>query len=166
MKKIAIQLMTSDFWKDVARIYESGIATKIATFEIKAPDWDTWNKAHRQYCRVVALIDDNVVGWAVLSNVSGRCVYSGVAEVSVYVDSDCRGMGVGDRLMSELISESESNGIWTLQAGVFPENIGSLRLLQKHGFRLIGRRERIGKMYDTWRDVLLLERRSKIAGID
>lgn len=166
MKEIAIQPMTADSWADVARIYESGIATKNATFETKAPDWDAWNKAHRQDCRLIALIDENIVGWAALSNVSSRCVYSGVAEVSVYIDSDFRGMGVGDRLMSDLISKSESNGIWTLQAGIFPENIGSLRLHEKHGFRLIGKKERIGKMDDTWRDVLQLERRSKIVGIN
>lgn len=166
MKEIAIQPMTADSWADVARIYESGIETKNATFETKAPDWDTWDIAHRQDCRLIALIDEKIVGWAALSNVSSRCVYSGVAEVSVYIDSDFRGMGVGDRLMSDLISESESNGIWTLQAGIFPENTGSLRLHEKHGFRLIGKKERIGKMDDTWREVLHLERRSKIVGIN
>ena len=149
--------MTADSWADTARIYESGIATKNSTFEKKAPDWDTWNNSHRQDCRLIALIDGKIVGWAALSNVSGRCVYSGVAEVSIYIDSDFRGKGIGDRLMSELISESESNGIWTLQAGIFPENAGSLRLHEKHGFRLLGRKERIGKMDDTWRDVIQLE---------
>jgi len=166
MKEISTQQMTADSWKDVARIYESGIATKNATFETIGPAWDTWNTAHRPDCRLIALFDEKIVGWAALSNVSSRCVYSGVAEVSIYVDPDFRGMGVGDRLMSDLISESESNGIWTLQAGIFPENTGSLRLHEKHGFRLIGKKERIGKMDDVWRDVLQLERRSKIVGIN
>jgi L-amino acid N-acyltransferase YncA len=164
MKEIAIQPITADSWAEVTRIYESGIATKNATFETIAPDWDTWNNAHRQDCRLIAKIAEKIVGWAALSNVSSRCVYSGVAEVSIYVDPDFRCIGVGDRLMSELISESESNGIWTLQAGIFPENTGSLRLHEKHGFRLIGIKERIGKMGDNWRDVMQFERRSKIVG--
>jgi len=158
--------MTADCWNDVARIYESGIATKNATFEKQAPDWDSWNSSHRKDCRLIALIDGNIAGWAALSNVSGRCVYSGVAEVSIYVDSDFRGKGIGDRLMTELIRESEENGIWTLQAGIFPENTGSIRLHEKHGFRIIGKKERIGKMDDAWRDVMQLERRSKVVGID
>ena len=158
--------MTADSWNDVARIYESGIATKNATFERQAPDWDSWSNSHRKDCRLMALIDGMIVGWAALSNVSGRCVYSGVAEVSIYVDSDFRGKGIGDRLMTELIRESEENGIWTLQAGIFPENTGSIRLHEKHGFRIIGKKERIGKMDDAWRDVMQLERRSKVVGID
>ena len=161
-----IKQMTADSWTDVARIYETGIATKNATFERQAPDWDSWNNAHRKDCRLIALIKDKIVGWAALSNVSNRCVYSGVAEVSIYIDTDFRGKGIGDRLITELIKESESTGIWTLQAGVFPENTGSIRLHEKHGFRIIGKKERVGKMDDTWRDVLQLERRSKIVGID
>jgi len=161
-----IKQMTADSWTDVARIYETGIATKNATFERQAPDWDSWNNAHRKDCRLIALIENKIVGWAALSNVSSRCVYSGVAEVSIYIDTDFRGKGIGDRLITELIKESESTGIWTLQAGVFPENTGSIRLHEKHGFRIIGKKERIGKMDDTWRDVLQLERRSKIVGID
>jgi L-amino acid N-acyltransferase YncA len=164
MKEIAIKPMTADSWADVVTIYESGIASKNATFEINAPNWETWDNAHRQDCRLIASIDDKIVGWAALSNVSSRCVYSGVAEVSIYVDSDYRGIGVGDSLMSELISKSEISGIWTLQAGIFPENTACLRLHEKHGFRLIGKKERIGKMDDTWRDVFQLERRSKIVG--
>ncbi|MDD4438650.1 MAG: GNAT family N-acetyltransferase [Tissierellia bacterium] len=161
-----IKQMTADSWTDVVRIYEAGIATKNATFERQASDWDSWNNAHRKDCRLIALIENKIVGWAALSNVSSRCVYSGVAEVSIYIDTDFRGKGIGDRLITELIKESESTGIWTLQAGVFPENTGSIRLHEKHGFRIIGKKERIGKMDDTWRDVLQLERRSKIVGID
>ena len=166
MEEISIQPMTADSWTDVARIYESGIATKNATFESRVPDWDSWSKAHRMDCRLIALIDDKIVGWVALSNVSSRCVYSGVAEVSIYVDTFNLGKGIGDRLMNELIKESESNGIWTLKSGVFPENTASIRLHEKHSFRIIGNQERIGKMDDTWRDVLLLERRSKNVGID
>lgn len=158
--------MTSDSWPEVKRIYESGILTKNATFEKQAPDWDSWDKAHRKNCRLVAVIENKIVGWAALSNVSNRCVYSGVAEVSIYVDSEYRGKGIGDRLMDSLIKESETHGIWTLQAGIFPENIGSIKLHHKHGFRTVGTKERIGKMDDKWRDVLLLERRSKVVGID
>jgi len=163
---IKIESMIADSWIDVARIYEEGIATKNATFEQQTPDWDSWNKSHRKDCRLVALVDNKVVGWAALSNVSGRCVYSGVAEVSVYVDSGYRGKGIGDRLLNALIKESELCGVWTLQAGIFPENISSIRLHHKHGFRTIGIRERLGKMDHKWRDVALLERRSKIAGVD
>jgi len=166
MENIVIEQMTEDSWIDVARIYESGIATKNATFEKQVPDWDLWSNSHRKDCRLVAKINNKIVGWAALSNVSSRCVYAGVAEVSVYVDSEYRGNGIGDKLMVSLIKESESQGIWTLQAGIFPENIGSIRLHHKHGFRTIGIKERIGKMDDKWRDVAALERRSKIVGVD
>jgi L-amino acid N-acyltransferase YncA len=166
MIDIKIGQMTDKSWTDVARIYESGIATKNATFQTEAPDWNSWDNAHRKDCRLIATIDNKIIGWAALSNVSSRCVYSGVAEVSVYVDTDYRGKGVGDKLMDSLITESELNGIWTLQAGIFPENIGSLKLHHKHGFRTIGIKERIGKMDKTWRDVAMLERRSKVLGID
>jgi phosphinothricin acetyltransferase len=163
---IKIESMTNDSWIDVTRIYEEGIATMNATFEKQIPDWDLWDKSHRKDCRLIALVDNKVVGWAALSNVSGRCVYSGVAEVSVYVDSRNRGKGIGDRLLYSLINESEKFGIWTLQAGIFPENISSIRLHHKHGFRTVGIRERLGKMNNKWRDVALLERRSQIVGID
>jgi L-amino acid N-acyltransferase YncA len=166
MNEIKIGQMTDKSWTEVARIYESGIATKNATFQTEAPDWDSWDKAHRKDCRLIALINDTIVGWAALSNVSSRCVYAGVAEVSVYVDSEFRGKGIGDKLMVSLIKESELNGIWSLQAGIFPENIGSLKLHRKHGFRKIGIKKRIGKMDQTWRDVTMLERRSKTLGID
>jgi phosphinothricin acetyltransferase len=163
---IKIESMTNDSWIDVTRIYEEGIATMNATFEKQIPDWNLWDKSHRKDCRLIALVDNKVVGWAALSNVSGRCVYSGVAEVSVYVDSRNRGKGIGDRLLYSLINESEKFGIWTLQAGIFPENISSIRLHHKHGFRTVGIRERLGKMNNKWRDVALLERRSQIVGID
>ena len=165
MEGLFIADMTEENWNDVARIYNEGIATRNATFEKQAPDWTLWDKAHRKDCRLVAKIADKIVGWAALSNVSGRCVYSGVAEVSIYIDSEYRGRGIGDKLLKSLIAESEAQGIWTLQAGMFPENENSMRLHQKNGFRIVGTRERIGKMDDRWRDTVLLERRSKIAGI-
>lgn len=158
--------MTAGSWSEVARIYEAGIATKNATFETKVPAWYSWDKAHRKDCRMVAKIKDKTVGWAALSDVSDRCVYSGVAEVSIYVDSEFRGMGIGDRLMDALIKESELNGIWTLQAGIFPENTGSIRLHLNNGFATVGTRKRLGRLGNEWRDVLLLERRSNIVGVD
>ena len=168
MKNIDVEIesMTIDSWIEVARIFEEGIATKNATFEQQMPDWISWDKSHRKDCRLIAIIDDKVVGWAALSDVSGRCVYSGVAEVSVYFDSGYRGLGIGDRLLNALIKESELCGIWTLQAGIFPENTSSISLHHKHGFRTVGIRERLGKMDHKWRDVALLERRSKTVGVD
>jgi phosphinothricin acetyltransferase len=165
MEESVIDKMTEENWDDVARIYNAGIATKNATFEKQAPDWTSWNNAHRKDCRLVAKIADKIVGWAALTNVSSRCVYSGVAEVSIYIDAEFHGAGIGDKLLKTLIEESEAHGIWTLQAGMFPENERSMRLHQKNGFRLVGKRERIGKMDNRWRDTVLLERRSKIVGI-
>ncbi len=166
MKLITIQPLTAAHWPDAARIYEAGIATGNATFQTEAPLWEAWNKAHRPDCRLVALCEGEVAGWAALSPVSGRPVYAGVAEVSIYVDPAFRGQGVGDGLMKALIEESEREGVWTLQSGVFPENAASMRLHQKHGFRTIGLKEKIGKMHSVWRDVAMLERRSRVAGID
>ncbi len=164
MENILVYKMDENSWNDVARIYRSGIATKNATFENKVPDWTSWDSAHRKDCRLIAKINGKIVGWAALSDVSDRCVYSGVAEVSIYVDTEYWGKGIGDKLLKSLIKESESAGIWTLQAGIFPENENSIKLHQKNGFRIIGIREKIGKMDTKWRDVILLERRSKIKG--
>jgi len=161
-----VETMTKEMWPEVSRIYEAGIATKLATFEKQAPVWETWDNAHRQDCRLVAHLNKRIVGWAALSNVSSRCVYAGVAEVSIYIDAGYRGKGIGDLLMEALIKESERNRIWTLQAGVFPENTASIHLHHKHGFRTLGIKEHIAKMEDTWRDVAQLERRSKVVGID
>ena len=166
MNKILIEEMKAESWSSVQRIYNSGIATRNATFETKAPEWDAWDQSHRNDCRLIATIDDRIAGWAALSNVSGRCVYAGVAEVSIYIDVAFRGTGVGDQLMKLLITESVGNGIWTLQAGIFPENEASIALHVKHGFRILGTREKIGKMDGRWRDTILLERRSKMVGID
>jgi L-amino acid N-acyltransferase YncA len=151
-------------WPAVRAIYEEGIATGNATFETTAPAWEQWNQSHRQDCRLVAHRNGQVIGWAALSPVSSRCVYAGVAEVSVYVAAAARGQGAGKRLLSALIEASEQAGLWTLQAGIFPENTSSLALHQACGFRELGRRERIGRMNGVWRDVALLERRSRSMG--
>lgn len=151
---------------DVKTIYLHGIATKQATFQTEAPSWEEWDKGHLPELRYVAIIDGAVAGWAALSPVSSRCVYAGVTEVSVYVHEDYRGKGAGTALLQKLITESETNNIWTLQSGILPENIASIALHEKLGFRKIGYREKIGKMDGIWRDTVLMERRSKITGQD
>ena len=163
---LAIEPLAPADWDVVRRIYLEGIATGNATFEQSAPEWDKWDAGHLKACRLVARAEDDVQGWAALSLVSGRCVYAGVAEVSVYVADGARGRGVGNALMMALIRESEQNGIWTLQAGIFPENEASLRIHEKCGFRVVGVRRRIGQMNGRWRDVVLLERRSEVSGKD
>jgi L-amino acid N-acyltransferase YncA len=152
-------------WPAVAAIYAEGIATGTATFQTGAPGWDDWDRDHRTDCRLVARDeDDTVVGWAALAPVSGRCVYAGVAEVSVYVAAAVRGNRIGGKLLRALVAASETVGLWTLQAGIFPENAASLAVHEGCGFRVVGRRERIGQMNGKWRDVLLLERRSSVVG--
>jgi len=153
-------------WEDVLTIYLDGIATKQATFQTEAPSWEEWDKAHLAALRYVAIVNNAIAGWAVLSSVSSRCVYSGVTEVSVYIHKDFRKKGIGQALLQKLITESEANSIWTLQSGIFPENTASIALHEKLGFRKIGYREKVGKMDGVWRDTLLMERRSKIAGQD
>jgi L-amino acid N-acyltransferase YncA len=153
-------------WASVRRIYEEGIATGLATFETHAPPWETWDANHLPEGRLVGAAGEAVVGWAALSKVSERCVYAGVAEVSVYVAADARGHGVGRSLLDALVQASERQGIWTLQAGLFPENAASLALHLRCGFREVGRRERVGQLHGQWRDTLLLERRSGVVGSD
>ena len=147
-------------------IYLEGIATGQATFETQVPNWEEWDAAHLPYGRLVARSGENIKGWSALSPVSGRCVYAGVAETSIYVGQDCREEGVGSSLLEALLPIAEGNGLWTLQAGIFPENVASIRLHKRFGFREVGRRERIGRMNGVWRDTLLLERRSKVVGSD
>ena len=166
MSGFIIDAMRPDDWEDVRSIYLDGIATGDATFEMGAPSFEDWDQAHLPGARLVARRGDQTIGWAALSPISQRCVYGGVAEVSVYVSSASRGLGVGRSLLNTLIDESERNGIWTLQAGIFPENLGSLALHRSCGFREIGRRERIGKLKGIWRDTILLERRSNSVGVD
>jgi L-amino acid N-acyltransferase YncA len=165
--------MTVAHWADVSRIYQDGINTGQATFAIAPPaSWDEWRRGKINSCSLVARDEDNleIAGWAALSPVSSRAVYAGVAEVSIYVDTQARGQGMGSVLLKELIHLSELNGIWTLQAGIFPENRASLQLHLKHGFRAVGLREKLGRMEfgefkGKWRDVMLLERRSQVVGI-
>ena len=159
---ITIERMTPQDWETVRTIYLEGIAKRNATFETDAPDWETWDRDHRQDCRLVARKGDEVIGWAALSPVSGRCVYAGVASLSVYVAAAARGQGVGKALLQALITASEQQGIWTLETGIFPENEASLALHASCGFREVGRRERIGQMDGTWRDVIFMERRSQV----
>lgn len=165
MSAFQIRLMAKDDWPEVRRIYLEGILTGNATFEVEAPSWDRWDAGHLPNCRFIAANGANVLGWAVLSPVSARRVYAGVTEVSVYVGESARGNGVGRALMTALIDASERAGIWTLQAGIFPENVASVALHKSCGFREIGRRERVGKMGDRWRDVVLMERRSRVVGV-
>ena len=157
--------MNSADWESVSSIYAEGIATGFATFEKTIPTYASWNAAHMPSCRIVVLQNQSILGWAALSPVSSRCVYGGVAEVSVYIGAQSRGQGVGKLIMKALITESESAGIWTLQSGIFPENTGSIRLHEKLGFRYIGKRERVGKLDGEWKDNLLFERRSKTVGV-
>src|SRR5947207_7516648 len=166
MLELEIRKMQAADCDRVRAIYLEGIATGHATFETGVSSFEPWDQAHLPFARLVARRGDAIVGWAALSPVSQRCVYGGVAEVSVYVSTSSRGSGVGRKLLDALINESEQNGIWTLQAGIFPENVGSLAVHQRCGFREVGRRERIGKMNGGWRDTILLERRSMAVGID
>ncbi len=160
-----LRAMTSNDWPAVAKIYAEGIATGFATFETDIPEYREWDKAHINECRIVAEENDGIMGWAALSPVSSRCVYGGVAEVSVYIGAGHRGKGAGKKLLLKLIEESEKAGYWTLQSGIFPENEGSITLHKKVGFRFLGKRERIGKTQDgIWKDNLLFERRSKTIG--
>ncbi|KAA6438940.1 N-acetyltransferase family protein [Dyadobacter flavalbus] len=164
---ITIRNLEPGDWPAVREIYEQGIATGDATLETSAPEWSVWDQSHVVRHRFVALSDSGeIAGWAALTPVSGRCVYAGVAEVSVYVGSRFRGQKIGDALLKHLILESEKGGYWTLQAGIFAENAPSIKLHEKNGFRVIGYRENIGKMKGVWRSVNLLERRSKVTGID
>lgn len=166
METVTIKPMLLVHWEQVKQIYESGIATGIATFETTTPSWEKWNNGHLEFARLVAIENKEVVGWAALSPVSNRCVYGGVAEVSVYVADNQKGKGIGKLLLQNLITESENNKIWTLQAGIFTDNMASLKLHEKVGFRVIGYREKIGKLEDNWKDNYIVERRSKIVGID
>jgi L-amino acid N-acyltransferase YncA len=151
-------------WFGVAHVYEDGIATRNATFETEVPTWEAWDSLHLAEHRFVALRDGEVIGWVAVSPVSARCVYAGVVENSVYVAESARGEGVGRSLLEELINSTEAAGIWTIQAGMFPENEGSIRLHEAVGFERVGTHERLGKLDGVWRDVLLLERRSPIVG--
>ena len=163
---LSLEKMRPEHWEEVRAVYEEGLATGDATFETDAPDWGRWDAAHLKSCRLVAVDSGGrVAGWAALSPVSARRVYAGVAEVSVYVGEGFRGEGVGGALLEALVRESEAEGIWTLQASIFPENVASVALHRACGFREVGRRERVGQLKGRWRDTVLLERRSRAAGV-
>jgi L-amino acid N-acyltransferase YncA len=162
--KVTIVPFHQSRWAAVAEIYAEGLKTGNATFETTVPDFETWDRKFLSQLRWIALVRDEVIGWAGLTPVSTRPAYDGVAEVSLYVSVSHQGKGFGKLLMDHLISESEKAGIWTLFASVFPENDVSIRLHEKAGFRKIGYRERIGKLNGIWRNTLIYERRSKITG--
>ena len=162
-----IDKMKVEDWDQISDIYLRGIKTKIATFQNDVPSWDEWDKSHFQFCRLVARSGNKILGWAALSPTSSRCVYSGVAEVSIYIGEEYKGKGVGTALLTELILLAEEEGLWTLQAAIIKENIGSIELHKKCGFREIGIREKLGRMDNgKWHDVVLVERRSKRVGIN
>ena len=163
---LLIEGITPADWFEVREIYLEGIAGGQATFETEAPSWQNWDANHLGVARLLAREGGQIIGWAALSPVSSRRVYAGVAETSVYVSRERRGTGVGRLLLDGLISESEQNGIWTLQAVMFPENTASVALHRAAGFREVGRRERVSKLNGKWRDTILLERRSRLVGVD
>ncbi len=160
--RFVIAELRPEHWPEVARIYAQGIATGNATFETEAPSWERWDAAHLPEHRFVALRERAVVGWVAVSPVSARRVYRGVVEESVYVDASAQGQGVGRALLERLVASTEAAGIWTIQTGIFPENEASVRLHERVGFEIVGRRRRLGKLHGEWRDVLLLERRSPV----
>ena len=167
MSELSIGPMAPEDWPAVRRIYEEGMATGLATFEHVAPAWEACDRSHRHECRLVARDEKGeVLGWTAISNYSGRAVYAGVAELGIYVAEAARGRGVGRALMEALIAESEALGIWTLQAGIMANNVASLGLHERCGFRRVGVRERIGRdIKGEWRDVVLVERRSSAVGV-
>lgn len=165
LKAIAIEPMRAADWTKVREIFLEGVATGKSTFETAAPEWPVWDAKHHEHSRLVARAGGDVVGWVALSPVSSRAAYAGVAELSIYVAAAQRGKGIGRLLLDALIEESERHGIWTLQTGTFPENVASVRLQQHCGFRIVGRRERVAKLSGEWRDILMMERRSAVAGI-
>lgn len=166
--EILIKPLENPNWDSLRAIYQEGLATGQATFETEAPSQTDWDSGHLPFGRLGAFSvpDGSLIGWAALSSVSRRKAYAGVAEVSVYVAAAARGAGVGRALLQALICESERNGVWTLQASIFPENQASLRLHESLGFRTVGQRERISRLNGVWRHTVILERRSKVVGID
>ena len=161
-----IRPITKDNFSEVVEIYKQGLATNIATFQNDLPQWEEWQKGHLDFCRISIYEKNIMLGWTALTPVSSRCVYAGVAEVSVYIAQNERGKGIGKILLNELIKQSEANGIWMLQSGIFSENQSSIKLHEKCGFRMVGYREKIGKKNGIWKDNILMEYRSKNIGVD
>jgi L-amino acid N-acyltransferase YncA len=162
---VVIDAMQPGDWPQVEAIYREGIATALATLETAPPTWERFDAAHRKDPRLVARDGERLLGWAVLSPVSTRAVYAGVAEVSIYIAEAARGQGVGKALLNALVEASEQAGIWTLQAGIFSDNTASIALHTTCGFRVVGVRERLGQLHDVWKDVVLMERRSQVVGV-
>ena len=162
---VTVDPMVAADWPNVSAIFLEGLRTGNATFETLAPTWEQFDRMHLATGRLVARRGRSIAGWAVLSRVSQRTVYAGVAELSIYVASWARGGRVGDALMKAAIAASEQAGIWTLQGSIFPENQPSLKLCARNGFREVGRRIRIGQRDGQWRDTILVERRSEIVGV-
>lgn len=156
-----IRTMSETDWPEVSRIYRQGMGTNLATFQSECPTWDEWDASHLKASRLVVTESGKALGWAALTAVSGRCVYAGVAEVSIYIGQDYRGHGTGRALLLELIRRSEENGFWTLQSGIMQDNTASIRLHESCGFRLVGCREKIGRdRFGAWRNTVLMEKRS------
>ncbi len=161
--ELIIRDMRDTDWEAVATIYREGIETKISTFQAEVPTYEAWDKSHIKACRIVAEENGQVVGWVVLSAFSSRCVYSGVAEVSIYIKADSRGKGIGEKLFQEVIQASEKEGFWTLQSGIIEINKASIALHKKAGFRMVGYREKIAKGHNgEWQNTVLMERRSPL----
>ena len=157
-----VRHMSEADWPAVRRIYQLGMDTNRATFQTECPPWEEWNRSHLAPCRLVIVKNGAVVGWTALTAVSDRCVYAGVAATSIYMDPAAQGQGAGTQLLRALILESEEQGFWTLQSGIFEDNLASIRLHERCGFRMVGYRERIGRdQFGLWRNTVLMERRSK-----
>lgn len=149
--------------KSVLEIYKQGIETGNATFDKDAPTWESWDMNFFRNCRWIIEDDkEKILGWAALKPVSNRDCFRGVAEVSIYIETEFHRKGLGSVLMKKLILDSEENGFWTLQSGIFPENTASISIHQKHGFRIVGKREKLAEMNGVWRDIILMERRSLV----
>ena len=164
MSRVETRVMEAGDAGAVLRIYQDGLDTGNASFETTAPPWSNWDSAHLVRHRYVATIDGDVVGWVATAMTSARPVYAGVLQESVYVSAIARGRGVGRALLQRLVESTEASGVWTLQAGIFPENTASFALHTSAGYRIVGRRERVGCMNGWWRDVVLVERRSDRVG--
>ncbi|WP_087974399.1 GNAT family N-acetyltransferase [Oceanobacillus rekensis] len=161
-----ISKMEEKDWEQVRDIFIQGIQTGNATFDTDAPSWEEWDRGHIHACRLVVSNGEKLLGWAALSQVSSRRAFAGIAELSIYLSVDSVGKGIGSKLIQAVIESSEAAGFWTLQSGIFPENTASIHLHKKVGFREIGVRKQLGKMNGRWRDVVMMERRSEIVGIE
>lgn len=159
MRSVLVRDLDKNDWEHVSDIYKIGIQSRNATFETDAPDWEYWNNGKLSFGRLVAEIEGRIAGWVALSPYSSRQVYSGVVEVGIYVDPDFQGNGIGSALLENVLSVCKKEGVWTVQASIFPENDASLALHQKFDFRVVGRREKIAQVNNKWRDVMLLEKR-------